>query len=385
LEDILAINKMLYLEIDALCLGVLVLLLSRLMLEHTMRYAQFLYRSLVLSACIICLADMGWKLVDGQFFPGARELNLAANCLFYIFCSLSSYLWFLYSENEQRNRRVTTRKGCLLYALPFFVLVLMNEISLYNGGIFWVDGQNQWQRGPYFYLQLVLFNSYIFITVGRALYGAWRTEVYVERQKLLALSAFVLPPVTASFMAVWLKHIPTTCASITFSILWVYITLMEQQISLDPLTRLNNRHELHKYLQEAVKRCRNNGRLYLVVLDIDSFKSINDQYGHVEGDKALLRLAAALKETSKTFNCFIARYGGDEFILLHEAADPDELEALTGKLHQSLEKLNQAEASPYKLTVSLGYARYEPPLRNDEDLIAAADVKLYEAKRNKIR
>ena len=375
----------LYLEIDTFCIAILLLLMVRMVRADLQRYGQILYQKLTFSVLGMCVMDAAWYMVEGRSFNGALELNLLLNFCFYLLANLSAYYWFLFSEHEQGNQFTRTLRGRLICALPMLFLLGFNLASISTGWVFYVNGQNQWHPGPYLWVQLLICDGYVFLTACKALHKALHTDIYAQREKFLWMSFYAVPCLLAGVVVIFTLEVAMSCISSTFSVLMVYISLQDQQISLDPLTRLNNRHELHKYLQEAVKRCRNNGRLYLVVLDIDSFKSINDKYGHVEGDKALLRLAAALKETSKTFNCFIARYGGDEFIILHEAADQEELEALTGKLHQSLEKLNQAEASPYKLTVSLGYARYEPPLRNDEDLIAAADVKLYEAKRSKIR
>ena len=93
--------------------------------------------------------------------------------------------------------------------------------------------------------------------------------------------------------------------------------------------------------------------VYLLMMDAEGFKQINDRYGHVEGDHALQVISAALKEVCSASGGFIARYGGDEFVVLQKAAAEQDIIDLCSAIN---DELARAEV-PYLLRMSIGYAR----------------------------
>ena len=111
------------------------------------------------------------------------------------------------------------------------------------------------------------------------------------------------------------------------------------------------------------------------------FKSINDTYGHIQGDAALVRIADALRLGARDFQhrVNIARYGGDEFVILANADDIDQIDALRDSIDRALTRLNREANAPYELSVSMGAARADPSLSLKE-LIEKADEQLYEEK-----
>ena len=131
-----------------------------------------------------------------------------------------------------------------------------------------------------------------------------------------------------------------------------------------------------------------NARIYMLLMDINSFKGINDKYGHVEGDHALVIMANVLKEIAGETNSFAARIGGDEFHLICRAADDDQVNALASCLQERLMIRTKEYDLPYMLTISIGWARYESPesaiqwkVRADKELYA--NKRLYHKLKNK--
>ncbi len=92
----------------------------------------------------------------------------------------------------------------------------------------------------------------------------------------------------------------------------------------------------YTYLYEQMDKHAKDGMLWLMLLDIDAFKSINDTYGHIEGDTALKKTAHVLQAVCNQHNCFLARYGGDEFVLAAITADPGFMEQLEQHIADSL-------------------------------------------------
>ena len=116
------------------------------------------------------------------------------------------------------------------------------------------------------------------------------------------------------------------------------------------------------------------------MLDVNKFKKINDTYGHVEGDAALIRCAEALKKSGGDSRNFIGRYGGDEFIIIAELNGDDDAKTLCDRIADKLQEICIKDKIPYKLTFSFGYVAYDKKMKSIQDFIDAADQKLYEAK-----
>ena len=121
-------------------------------------------------------------------------------------------------------------------------------------------------------------------------------------------------------------------------------------------------------------------QLYLFMIDIDDFKQINDRYGHLEGDRALICLADALKDAAAECKCLIARFGGDEFAVAMEPKSEEEVTRFQEELRRFLAMHNAAMETPYTIHFSIGCTRCTPEHTSIPALIQAADKVLYQAK-----
>ena len=121
----------------------------------------------------------------------------------------------------------------------------------------------------------------------------------------------------------------------------------------------------------------------LLYIDLDKLKLINDEFGHLEGDQALVDVASLLKRTYRESD-IIARLGGDEFVVLAVKTGVTQPIFLTNSLLKNLADFNKAGQKPYNLSLSIGVAHYTPGRPSSiEDLIAEADKDLYAQKRSK--
>jgi len=164
--------------------------------------------------------------------------------------------------------------------------------------------------------------------------------------------------------------------------------ILEKQVYTDPLTGLFNRKRLNQVLQQEFDTARQEGwPLSISFIDIDNFKIINDTYGHHSGDAVIITIAQSLVETIRQTD-IIARYGGDEFVLILPGTNVEDAYAVIERLRQEITTLiHTAEDRQIKATVSVGLATYSP---NDlkagpssySDLLRAADNALYRAKKD---
>ena len=157
------------------------------------------------------------------------------------------------------------------------------------------------------------------------------------------------------------------------------------EAKIDALTGIPNRRKFLKYLNKQWDHSRNNGySLALVLIDIDFFKEFNDNYGHLSGDKCLITIANILNSfLDKKY--LLARYGGDEFIVVLPQTTNKEALIVAERLRQAVldAKISHAfSAVSEYITITSGVASIIPTddLKAD-DLIKRADDALYEAKR----
>ena len=161
---------------------------------------------------------------------------------------------------------------------------------------------------------------------------------------------------------------------------------LQRMSFVDDLTGLRNRRGFFALAEQQVTLAdRTKNGFLLLLADLDGLKSINDAFGHREGDLALIETARALKETFRESD-IIARIGGDEFAVIAIEAGPDSAEVLRHRLSKNLEARNAGGSRRYTVSISLGIATYDPehPCAIDE-LLARADARLYEQKRSRPR
>lgn len=150
---------------------------------------------------------------------------------------------------------------------------------------------------------------------------------------------------------------------------------LQHQSQLDPLTRIYNRRYLMEYLNKMIEQ--NNSEFVLAMIDIDNFKSINDQYGHLFGDEVLIKLSVFLKdEVGK--QGIVARFGGEEFTVVLNTGEISHLEECLKNAGRQLLTFSQ-KSYGINITFSGGIQKYEN-LQEITQLFHLADEKLYHAK-----
>jgi diguanylate cyclase (GGDEF)-like protein/PAS domain S-box-containing protein len=158
---------------------------------------------------------------------------------------------------------------------------------------------------------------------------------------------------------------------------------LRAMLVVDELTGLYNRRGFLTLGQQQLKTAdRARSKMLLLFADFDELKRINDTLGHPEGDLALIEIASVLRETFRESD-IVARIGGDEFVVLAIETDGVNAEILTTRLQESLETRNARGDRRYKLSLSVGIARYDPKHScSIDELLARADRAMYEQKQD---
>ena len=152
-----------------------------------------------------------------------------------------------------------------------------------------------------------------------------------------------------------------------------------ETITIDALSHINNRFSLNRALDLRISGKEN---FWLLIIDIDNFKQINDSYGHIRGDEAITYTASAIVQVIPR-NFFAARYGGDEFAIIAMEDDEAVVRSLEGMIQNAIQDITKEKGCPFNISITVGYARRDETITNIPDMIEAADRVLYEKKKNK--
>lgn len=162
------------------------------------------------------------------------------------------------------------------------------------------------------------------------------------------------------------------------------IKTLDEMWVFDPMTHVYNRAGFFKFADEKVRDARyNRENLFLIFLDCDGLKKVNDAFGHEAGDKLICEMADILRKC-RDKNELLMRYGGDEFVVLGEGYDEEKVSAYVGRIRKAMEEQNALPGRRYRIDASIGYQMLEwNDSRPLSAIIELADQNMYQEKRKK--
>ncbi len=341
-----------------------------------------LFLEIILSALIMLMADIVWWLVNGKAFAMFRVINIIASGCYLFFTVFTGYIWMCYVDlnlfNEWGRER---KKRLVVYAVPAVIMLLTTLLTPYTKWLYYVDSSNIYHRGELYLIQVVSGLFYIVLSAVLSIIRAVREPVSRKRKDYLAFVLYVGFPFAGGIMQIFMPDLPFAVVGLSLSVMIAYINVQNKKVSEDSLSGINNRHGLNMYLDQVLNDSKSSKKkLYFLLMDIDEFKSINDNYGHIEGDNAIIIVADILSRVCNRQQDFLARYGGDEFAIVCERNSPEEVEKLKADIQNALDAENASSKHPYVLALSIGSSQFFIDGRNQDEVISQADKQLYEVK-----
>lgn len=343
---------------------------------------QVIFINIIIAHIMYFLSDICWALILGGYLPKIYFVVTLVNILNAVILSLITGFWFVYVELSQGEEYIKKFKVriCVLSPVMLSTFVMVVLFIFFPKTMLTDDNT---LTLTYYILFLSVPIIYIIISTVRSFIRAFKKENYAVKGPYLASAVYpVILSVFGVIQTLWVS-IPMFCFGCAVMMLYVYITSLNDQVSIDELTKLNNRTQLKKYIaSEASKQNSGKTDRYVLMIDLNKFKQINDQYGHVEGDFALRRAADALKIScaNNSLKTFIARYGGDEFIIIAKTDNEALIEELCCKIKDTLVQLNKDAGAEYELTASIGFAGYSGDIEGFQAALGLADEALYKEK-----
>jgi diguanylate cyclase (GGDEF)-like protein len=343
-----------------------------------------LFSGMLIAAILEQVMDAAQWALDGSMIPGAYAMQIIVYSLGYAVAPTITCLWVMYCDLRVNMDEHGLKKRVPLYLLPLAINTLLLIANLFTPLVFTVDSAHLYHRERFFALYMVLMYLYGIYSMLLVLRKATQSNASMERTEFRYMAIFIIPPLFAGILQ-WLYYgLSLIWISVVLSIILVYTNVLSRQILTDPLTGLYNRRKLNYYLGMQINSAENNRTLFLMILDADGFKGINDNYGHSAGDRALVAIAEILRKLCSGQDCFLARMGGDEFLIVGHDQEDLHPALLARRIEQEASAFNAVTEEPYRLSLSVGWSHFQPESVNTIDaLLNAADQSMYREKRAK--
>lgn len=225
--------------------------------------------------------------------------------------------------------------------------------------------------------------AYIIFLIFAAFYILDSLYLYVKRVKkngslkLFPVHIFLIPVILGVVIQAFFVEIAITWTSIAISVAGIMTALKNEIIFTDCLTGLYNR----EYLEFLHKRACNKKDCWVsgIMIDLNGFKQINDNYGHAEGDLALCIVADLLRKSFSEYGV-VTRYAGDEFVIMLNTTDDQLIQKIIKSAKKNFVIENEKSDKPYQLSASMGYAITNLSNETIDDFMNRIDEQMYQDK-----
>ncbi|MDD4125146.1 MAG: GGDEF domain-containing protein [Eubacteriales bacterium] len=376
--------SILYAEVNIVGAAFLLFMLTNKNSEkfNELTFDQRIFNIVMLTNLIVLLFDTGMWLADGSQAAGLRTFNIFVTVVYYVLNPLMCMLCLMYADCKLYESRSGLLKRLPYYCIPAAISFVMTVLSPFTGWFFSISGDNRYTRGAFFNVMVFICFIYLLaaniIVICDIIKNGWHKTKYIDLPLLIfftvIIAAVLLQVLYFGVSLIWITT-ALVCG-------YIYINLQNGVISTDYLTRLNNRRHLDIFLERRLQSWRGDTLMFAVILDLDGFKKINDVYGHMSGDTALSHTADILRLSCRKDMDFIARMGGDEFIIIGERTKTAEIDDLIKSIELSLIEFNNRKIVDYNLQISMGYSLFK---KSDtaKSFMEAADREMYKIKQKK--
>ena len=225
--------------------------------------------------------------------------------------------------------------------------------------------------------------AYIIFLIFAAFYILDSLYLYVKRVKkngslkLFPVHIFLIPVILGVVIQAFFVEIAITWTSIAISVAGIMTALKNEIIFTDCLTGLYNR----VYLEFLHKRACNKKDCWVsgIMIDLNGFKQINDNYGHAEGDLALCIVADLLRKSFSEYGV-VTRYAGDEFVIMLNTTDDQLIQKIIKSAKKNFVTENEKNDKPYQLSAFMGYAITNLSNETIDDFMNRIDEQMYQDK-----
>ena len=337
------------------------------------------YDGALIAFMLYFVSDAIWASMIAGVIPKSMPTVALITLVNFILMAGITFMWLRYVAAVETVPGRNTKGFIIKSFLPLGLSILiMIAILLVDPHLLITPEYTVTMFYSLFQVAIPIF--YIIVVFILVLRRAAAEDSPEDKSTHIYVGMFPLMVVLGGMMQVLLlPETPIFCYSCAILMLIFYIQMMESRISIDPLTGLNNRGQLRKYTAQENSIFREGKRTYIMMIDVNDFKGINDTYGHAMGDKALKFISDSLKQAAGSVNApvFIARYGGDEFIFIAHSDNEEVPEKLVRNIHKKLNEVTEKAKLPFTISVAVGYDELRRENDSFRECLERADQKCY--------
>lgn len=326
----------------------IILMISSYLVRQRRHLSDKLFTAMITIAAGGCTIETLGFLCDGKIFPLSHVIYILLNSLLYVSVPTVTFLWWMYVDLRLYHSRERVRKYCRYAFIPTLLGIIGIIANFRWQIVFSIDDNMVYHRKPlsYLYVILALINIAGSIKVRQGFYKKYGKTFFFP------IFMFLAPVFIGCTVQIFCYGVSLAWCSVALGLTGIYMTLQNELSYIDPLTKLFNRNYLTHVLSDITRR---QDRAGGIMIDLDYFKDINDTFGHTTGDAALIE-AANLIHSSVPEDAISVRYAGDEFIIIMRNATTAYIEELVLNIRNSVERFNDSDVHPYKLSFSIGYS-----------------------------
>lgn len=350
---------------------VLFLLLYRIQIAQTNQFDEKAYNFMLIVTFIATINETLSFIIDAR--PGFifHILQYISNTISSASSGIIGYCWCLFVEYHIHRNFKRIKKKSRILAVPLIIATILIIINLLGTDIiFDISKENVYTRGP---MNFIL-NIFVFVYYIESIYTVQKAKSDSILVEFFPIYFFIIPCMIGTMIQGFFFGISTVWLCVAIAFIIVYIEIQISISFIDDLSGLYNR----KYMNHYLNKLQNDKpkHVYGFLMDINDFKTINDIYGHLKGDQAIIQFGKILQHSIDKDSVAI-RMGGDEFVIFAILKSNEEALALKKRIEQNIRQFNTNSTEPFHLSFSIGIAKYSG---NIETFLSSMDDSMYEAK-----
>ncbi|RKM60731.1 GGDEF domain-containing protein [Butyrivibrio sp. XB500-5] len=325
------------------------LLLSRGWRIQTKNSESGILLVMIFAVMVGCVFDPIASFLDGQPGNVSRIGVYVSNTLLFFLNIVIGPGYITLIERHINERQGIKQKFFIYSVCVIELLVLI--INIFYPVVFYVNENNSYCRLSFYWLYI---GAELFF-LGYGLYVYIAAKMRGRFLKYFPAWQFLVPIIVGMIVQSCVYGISLIWPCVGVAFCEIAISLQNESIYLDKLTGAYNRFYLDEFMNMARRR---GGEYAALMLDMNGFKKINDNFSHAEGDNALIAIADILSNVVRSKGVVI-RFAGDEFIIVLDSVTEEAVTDCKKKIAESIDEYNETSGKPYKLSAAVGGSVYD--------------------------